>query len=153
MEEDLHAVASTQYDEWIGTVAADSVDFATMEQLLGIDQKAWHLVVVDVFVYGGDQTIVAYGVPTGGNLPAGLQSQVEATGVVEVTRLLEVSEPLHGHVDTNPPPAPALPIRWASELFVFGFKRLHIRMQWRPQDIAFTEYAIHEVGSIVPSED
>jgi hypothetical protein len=150
--ENLHDDASTQYHDWTGTFAGDERDSGNLGVLLGIDTKAWFVILVDLYFNGGDQTIVAYGVERQGdrNLFDILAHQISTTGVIEVTRLVDTQERPHGHFDTNPPRPPAVPISWGTELIAFGFKRAHLRFQWRPHALSTTDYRIEQIATIVP---
>ncbi len=143
METDLGDAASVQYNDWSGTVAGDEGDLDRVSKLLGIDERQWVILVLDIYIYGGTQTISAFGIRLGGKtVPDYLRDEVESKGHVEVTRLVEFSENPHGHADTNPPLPPVLPVTWATELLAC-FKRIHIRMHWHSHEVDGIPFAIH----------
>src|SRR4051812_23118781 len=129
MPENLLEPASTQYDKWVGTVAGDAVDLHSLGELLGLDTEKWDLVVVDLNVDGGYQSITGWATTRkDAEYENRKQILAESGGVLEVTKVVDHHEEPHDHADTNPPASPALPITWASELVALGFKRLHIRI-------------------------
>lgn len=150
--EDLRDRASVQYDEWLGTVAADGVDFNRLESFLGIERDAWRLVVVDVLIFGGGQSILAWALPAADGNYESVKRAAEA-GLVEVTKVVERDELPADHDDTNPPAPPVLPLTWAMDLLALGFKRLHIRMENIPESLRALEFQIIEVASVVDPDD
>lgn len=147
MRENLRDMAAVQYDDWVGTLAADEADLHPITDLLGVDREKWFLLVVEVSVFGGSQSIVGYAVPAEVDYTS-LEAQIRSTGRIEVVRVVETHEDPSDHEDTNPPDSPVRPITWATDLLAFGFKRFHLRMQWKPQGFG-DSYDIVEIGSAV----
>ena len=152
MAENLVERASTQYDKWLGTVAADDVDMHSLGELIGVDTSEWDLVVVDLHVDGGYQSITGWATP---REEAGYDVRkrlLDESGRLEVTRVVDWNEEPHAHADTNPPPPFVLPMTWASEVIASGFKRLHIRIIDVQNDFRDRVRGIYEVDSIVSGD-
>ena len=129
MNPNLNEVATVQYGDWMGEVAADEVDGHELEAFLGFDSTKWRLLVVDITVYGGYQEVHGYGVPASQTW-SDLEDRVRANQPVIVHHLGLVDyDPHHG--DTNPPAPLSTPVISAGELVGHGFKRLHIRLRSR----------------------
>jgi hypothetical protein len=153
MRENLRAPAHVQRDEWSGTLAADEVDLKALEEFIGVDPDLWRLVVVDIYIGGGSQSIAGYAVPQSLGSYESLHDAVRDTGCIEVTRVAEWDENPADHIDTNPPAPPIVPLTWASELIALGFKRLHLRMIKLPNDLHHDGFEIIEVASIVDQDE
>jgi hypothetical protein len=106
VSENLSDRASTQYDDWQGSVAGDEVDGHGLGRMLGIDDSDWMVVLVRISIHGGSQFVTAWGIDGDWSTYAAKA----AAGRIEVTRLVHQVEHPHGHADTNPPRAPASPI-------------------------------------------
>lgn len=153
MTENLLEPASVQYDRWVGTVAADDIDMTNLAERIGVNREAWDLVVVDLHVDGGYQTITGWGVPSEEAAYETRRAHLQSSGgVLEVTRLVEHNEEPHEHADTNPPTPPKLPLTWASEVVALGFKRLHIRIIDVQDDFRDQLVEIREVASLIGQE-
>ena len=130
MSDDLNQPAGVQYDDWVGEVAGDTVDTVQLETFLGVDRDAWRLLLVDVTVYGGHQTIVGYVIPAGTTY-RDLEAIVAAGNPIDVHPTDPVEYRPAEHFDTNPPAPLSFPVVGAGELIGHGFKRLHIRLRNR----------------------
>lgn len=119
--------ASVQYNDWEGTVAGDDVDFRSFEQLLDIDREKWRVLVVDVTLGGGHQTLVAYGV-AGSTSYNDLEDIIEDGRTIVLTTLKTYNYSPKGHVDTNPPAPATIPVEKATDFIAYGFKRFHMRL-------------------------
>lgn len=153
MRENLMEPASAQYDKWVGTAAADDVDMHSLGKLLGLDTEKWDLVVVDLSVNGGYQSITGWATKReDGEYENRKQILAASGGVLEVTKVIDCHEEPHDHADTNPPRPPALPITWASEVVALGFKRLQIRLVDVQTEFRDLVTEIYEVASIVDED-
>jgi hypothetical protein len=119
--------ASVQYNDWEGTVAGDDVDFRSFEQLLDIDREKWRVLVLDVTIGGGHQTLVAYGV-AGSTSYKDLEDIIDDGRTIVLTTLKTYDYSIEGHADTNPPAPPTIPIEKATDFIAYGFKRFHMRL-------------------------
>ena len=128
--EDFSQPASVQYGDWTGTVAGDNVDSRLATEFFGIDQKQYRLLAIEIGIFGGRQTLKAFGVDA--------QTRYEdlealaARGEPIRARLLKTIEfDPAANFDTNPPPPLAMPVVSATEYLGFGFKRLSLRLVTR----------------------
>lgn len=152
MSENLRDNASVQYDDFKGSLAGDKVDHADLATTLGIDNGQWQLLVTEFSCYGGTQYLKAWGVPAELGGWNGLEKMIAERGQVEVTLLIDRSQKLEGHADTNPPARPASGrFGLLGDLLVYGFKRLNGRLVSR--DIPDPSCPIVEVDSIAEYED
>jgi hypothetical protein len=130
--------ASVQYNDWEGTVAGDDVDMRSFEQLLEIDKEKWRVLLIDITMGGGHQTLVAYGVSATTSY-ADLEDIIEDGRSIVLTTLKTYDSSIEGHADTNPPAPPTIPVEKATDLIAYGFKRFHMRLVSRniPADARF----------------
>ena len=149
MESNLKERASVQNDEWVGTAAADDVDLQPVEELLGLSRSKWRLVVVELHVDGGRQSIVAYAVPAAAGGHEAMKRAITKDHRIEVTKVFDSSGDPGDRTDTNPPEAAVLPITSASDLVALGFKRLVVRLLSIPSELRDHRYEIVPVASIV----
>lgn len=152
MLNNLNSHASTQYGTWEGTLSGDEVDMHSLAELLGVDEGRWSLLVVDVYVDGGSQSIDGWAVPAGMDGYDILRRQIKDTGRIDVVKVVERNEEPHDHSDTNPPDPPVVPLTYVTDLIAFGFKRLHIRMTKLERDLREMNPQIVEVPSIAEEE-
>lgn len=152
MSENLRDAASVQYGDFKGTLAGDEVDLIGLANALGINQDEWQLLVVEFTCYGGSQALRAWGVRRNIGGWEGLEAMIAATGQVEVTLLVDRSQRLAQHADTNPPARPAgAAFGLLGDLFVFGFKRFVGRLVSR--NIPDPSCPIVEVDSVADYEE
>jgi len=149
MESNLNEPAHVLNDEWVGTAAADDVDLKPVAEMLGLSRGEWRLVVVELHVDGGDQSIVAYAVRNAEGGYEAMKRAITRDHRIEVTKVFDSSEVPADHIDTNPPDAPALPITSPSDLVALGFNRLVIRLLNIPTSLRDHRYEIVPVASIV----
>jgi hypothetical protein len=145
--------AGVQYDDWSGTVAGDQVDFRSAAEMLGVDPHDWRLILVDVHISGGSQSLTAYAVPAAKGSFEFLKHRINETGRIEVTRIAELASHIEGHADTNPPTPPRMPLAVPLDMLVFAFKRLHIRLLNLPMRDLDELREIIEVGSIIEADE
>lgn len=119
--------ANVQYNDWKGTVAGDDADFSSFEQLLDIDREKWRVLVVDVTIGGGHQTLVAYGV-AGSTSYVDLEDIIKDGRTIVLTTLKTYDYSIKGHADTNPPVPATIPVEKATDFIAYGFKRFHMRL-------------------------
>ena len=149
MESNFNLPAHAQYDEWVGTAAADDIDLKPVDDMLGLSRSEWRLVVVELHVYEGRQSIIAYAVPNAAGGYEAMKRAITKDHRIEVTKVFESSEDAADRIDANPPEAPVVPITWASDLVALGFKRLVIRLLNIPTELRDRKYEIVPVASIV----
>lgn len=153
MSEDLREPAGVQYNEWVGTFAADGVDMRDLEEFIGVDGAKWSLIVVDIHIYGGSQTIIGYAIPALDRAYKELEKQIVERGRIEVTRVAEIRfRPEAGHWDTNPPRPLSTPILGVGELLTYGFKRLQLRLLNIQHGLDELPFEIIEVASVVSDD-
>jgi hypothetical protein len=152
VSEDLREDASVQYNDLRGTLAGDEADISGgLTQVLGIDGRAWQLLVVEFSCYGGTQYLRAWGVPWAVGGWEGLERMIAEKGQVEVTRLIDRTQDIEGHANTNPPPRPPDgSFGLVGDLLVYGFKRLNGRLVSR--NIPDPTCPIVEIDSIAEDE-
>ncbi len=151
MSENLRENASVQYGDLTGTLAGDEVDVGGLAPALGIDGR-WQLLVVEFSCYGGTQHLRAWGIHRDLGGWEGLKEMIADKGQVEVTLLLDRTQGLEGHADTNPPSPPADGrFGLVGDFLVYGFKRLSGRLISR--NIPDSSCPIVEVDSIVEDEE
>jgi hypothetical protein len=119
--------ASVQYNDWHGTVAGDDVDMRSFEQLLDIDRDKWRVLLIDITMGGGHQTLVAYGVSAETSY-TDLEDIIEDGRTIVLTTLKTYDYQVDGHADTNPPAPPVIPVEKATDFIAYGFKRFHMRL-------------------------
>lgn len=119
--------ANVQYDDWTGTVAGDRVEFNRFEQLLGIDSDKWRVLVIEIISGGGHQTLIAYGVSNVSGF-SDLQEIVDSGRTIVLTSIKTLDYRISGHVDTNPPAPPVMPVESATDFLAYGFKRFHLKL-------------------------
>ncbi len=152
VSDDLRDNASVQYGDLKGTLAGDEVDFSGLTPVLGIDGSKWQLLVVEFSFYGGTQHLRAWGVPADLGGWEGLKTMIAEKGQVEVTLLIDRTQSLEGHADTNPPaPQAESMFGLVGDFLVYGFKRLNGRMVSR--NIPDPSCPIVEVDSIAEYEE
>lgn len=153
MSENLRESASVQYGDLKGTLAGDEVDSSGgVAAVLGIDQKEWQILVVEFSCYGGTQYLRAWGVHWDVGGWEGLEKMISEKGQVEVTLLIDRSQNLAGHADTNPPLQPTEgKFGLVGDFLVYGFKRLNGRLISR--NIPDPSCPIIEVDSIAEHEE
>lgn len=122
---DPYESASVQYDDWKGTVAGDNADFRSFEELLDIDRKKWRVLVIDISMGGGHQTLVAYGVSSETSY-VDLEEIIRDGRTIVLTTLKTYHHSPGGHADTNPPAPLVTPVERATDFIAHGFKRFHM---------------------------
>ena len=151
MSENLRDDASVQYGDLRGTLAGDEVDVSGLALVLGLD-PTWQLLVVEFSCYGGTQNLRAWGIHRDAGGWEGLKKMIADKGQVEVTLLVDRSQRLESHLDTNPPPPPADGrFGLVGDFLVYGFKRLNGRLISR--NIPDPSCPIVEVDSTVEDQE
>jgi hypothetical protein len=135
---DPYEAAAVQYDDWTGTVAGDRVEFDRFEKLLGIDNEKWRVLVIEIISGGGHQTLIAYGVSKVSGF-SDLQEIVDDGRTIVLTSIKTLDYRISGHVDTNPPAPPIMPVESATDFLAYGFKRFHLKLVSKslPKDAKF----------------
>lgn len=152
MSENLREAATVQYGDFTGTLAGDEVDFKGLAPVLDIDKQEWQLLVVEFACFGGTQSLRAWGVPRNLGGWDGLERMIGEKGRVEVTLLIDRTQHLEGHADTNPPTRPETSdFGLLGDFLVYGFKRLVGRLISR--NIPDPTCAIVQVSSIADYEE
>jgi hypothetical protein len=108
-EDDLLKPAAVQYGDWKGTVAGDDVDMRDVCEFLGIDRDKYRVLALDVSIYGGNQHLVAYGVPADQGYVE-LEATTDRGEPIRCQVLAEIEFDPANNFDTNPPPPLSLPV-------------------------------------------
>jgi len=119
--------ASMQYDDWTGTVAGDDVDMRKFEDLLGVDKTKWRILHVEVLIFGGHQSIEAYGVSRETTY-VDLEEIVSSSRTIILTLVKHIDFDPSVVADTNPPAPLGFPVVSATEFIGYGFKRFQMKL-------------------------
>jgi hypothetical protein len=127
LETNLNEPAGVEYDNWVGTFAGDQVDIASIGTLMGIDEKLWWPLVIEIHINNGYESIEVFAVPARVG-PDELEAMIE-TGRVEVTLVKKATLELSDQNETNPPRVHVGNIETVRDFLEFGFKRINLRLK------------------------
>jgi hypothetical protein len=132
---DFTEPASVQYNDYLGTVAGDVVDFHHLEDLVAPEGE-FRVLAVELGFWGGTQYLTAFGVKRDVTFDD-LDELVRQGEPIRLERVATFETHLPGHSDLNPPAPPRVPITSATDFLLYGWKRLNIRLLRRsgiPED-------------------
>jgi hypothetical protein len=147
LEPNLNEPAGVEYDHWLGTFAGDQVDVASIGKLMGIDERLWWPIVIEIHINNGYESIEVFAVPAKMGVDE-LEAMIEETGRVEVTLVKKTTLELSDQNETNPPRVHGGNIETVRDFLEFGFKRVNVRLKIQ-QFVDRDDCEIVKVNSIV----
>lgn len=117
--------AHVQYDDWLGTVAADEQGHDRIEALLGLDPEEWRVIGIDVFIAEGFHEVDALVLPAGTGYDD-LAAEAAAGRSIPLTRVTVFSSASSVLPEAKGGQAP---VTEALELLTTAFNRLSIRFR------------------------
>jgi len=139
-----------QYEHWTGSFCGDDVDMQPTEDILNVDNEAWWVIQIDVYVNGGVTTIEGHAVPASMGHDQ-IVDTIAQSGKLEVTLVSRMEFEPHNYINTNPQSPLLGYVIGVEELIVNGFKRGHLRMRRRIEGLD-DNVSLVLVGSIVAED-
>ena len=113
---------------------------------MGINEKIWRPLVIEIHINGGYESIQVFAVPSQIGVDE-LEAIIAETGRIEVTLVKETSLELSDQTDTNPPRVHDGSLKTVGDFLVYGFKRVNLRL--KVQQLDRDDCEIVSVNSIV----
>lgn len=122
---DLNEAANVQYDEWLGSIAADAADVRGIEEFLGVDAQKERILAFHVAIYGGSQSVTPYVVDAEMTY-AQLEDLSIGGQLIPVREAPSITFEIDDWGDPVPPRPEALPIASPTDFLKSAFKRLEM---------------------------
>ena len=117
---------SVQYNDWLGTAAADGLTNFELEEALGIDREQWFVVYLRIVMYSNVQAVRAWAIE-------GTYEDLEAQardGQIEVTRVADINfESMARQTNLDG-------IRSTPDFIARVFERFVIGLQWSKNSLS-----------------